>query len=378
MEILRKFYRPIILFFFIIGIQIYSIGKTNLFAFSDESIANTLHTSSAYPSNGEGDAPVYPEEEIKSRLRNMDLCVPVQYNDVVEGYLKGYLMLYRDKTERILGRTGMYNQYFERALRNADLPIDLQYVTILESALNPKAVSPSAAGGLWQFIPSTAVMYGLAINEFVDERSDPVKSSEIAAKYLAKLYDIFHDWQLALAAYNAGPNKITIAMKQARSNNFSTIKKYLSKETQNYISAFVAAAYVVQNYNSHGLNPKLPELDLLLTQSIRIKEPISFSQISQVTGVPTDLVSTLNPSYSQNYIPYNQAGNWLVIPSRVSKKMLQYLESPSSFDLSDARVIVSSDEDRNTVNYIKTTYTVEEGDNIDKLAKLFNCNAHHI
>jgi len=215
--------------------------------------------------------PTFTDSEIRDRLSRITSSVaPPRFTSVVKSYINTYTVKKRQHTEAMLGRISIYFPMFEKYLSENNLPVDLKYLSIVESALNPKAVSRSGAVGLWQFMPPTGKENGLKINSTVDERRDPHKSTLAAAKYLKKQYKRYNNWELALAAYNGGPGRVNRAIKRGRSKNFWRIKRYLPKETQNYVPAFIAATYVVNYYPEHNLVPVYPEIDLQMTELIKI------------------------------------------------------------------------------------------------------------
>jgi len=275
--------------------------------------------------------PTFTDGEIRDRLSRLRSAIaPPRFTPAVKSYINTYTVKKRQHTEAMLGRISIYFPMFEKYLSESNLPVDLKYLSIVESALNPKAVSRSGAVGLWQFMPPTGKENGLRINSTVDERRDPHKSTLAAAKYLKKQYKRYNNWELALAAYNGGPGRVNRAIKRGRSKNFWRIKRYLPKETQNYVPAFIAATYVVNYYPEHNLVPIYPEIDLQMTELIKIYQKISFYEIEQKTGVPMHLIEELNPSYKKRYIPSSRQGNNLVLPSLYMGNLLSYLNRPDS------------------------------------------------
>ena len=319
------------------------------------------------------DSAYFTEAEVKSRVNNMPLCFKSKYNDVVGSYLRTYFEKDRTKAERIIGNTPLYFPIFEQYLREHNLPMDLRMLPILESALNPHATSRSNAVGLWQFIQPTADGYGLANNPFVDERKDPHRSTQAAMRYLKRLHERYGDWALALAAYNGGPTRVNSAIKKARSRDFWKVRKYLPQETKNYIPAFIAAAYLYNYYEFHGITPSSHNVDIQLHDHIKINEEISFQQISDITGIPNYDIEFLNPSYKQRIIPRSYSGNYLILPKWGCQLMRNYL--PQVETVSGPTI------DPNFLrqpNYLRTSYTVRPGDDIFKIADVFSCEPFNI
>jgi len=342
-----------------------SFKKLTVFLFLIFFVLENL-SSQTYTSNG---YPVYSDAEIELRIKNLSgLAVTPQLDRVVKSYIKTYSVLKRDKTERMLGKLVMYFPLFEKYLMENGMPSDIKYLSVVESALNPVAKSRVGAGGLWQFMPATGKEYGLRITSRLDERSDPHKSTKAAIKYLKRLHNKYQNWELALAAYNSGPGRVNRAIRRGRSRDFWRIKKYLPKETRNYVPAFVAANYIVNNYHLHHLNPQYPELDLQLTDHTKVYQSISFREISDITGAPIYILEALNPSYKQGVIPSSRNGHYLILPSRNMSAFLAAFPSPDRVNVAPS----------GRQEYFKSVYYVQPGDNMAKLANLFDCDSRHI
>lgn len=236
------------------------------------------------------------------------------YDRDVEAYLRRYLTYgYRD-TERILGRSRMVFPIFEHYLQIHGMPDELKYLPMIESSLIPFATSVRGASGLWQFMPNTGRSLGLTIDRYIDERRDPYRSTEAAVKYLKKLYKRFGKWELALAAYNCGPTRLSRIIRDSGSSDFWKIKKYLPRETQRYVSRYLAACYVGTYYHLHNLNPRLPEEMKFEGMAAKIYEPVSLNKVSQMTGVEVAVLRQLNPAFKQNYTPAQKNGIYLILP----------------------------------------------------------------
>jgi len=317
--------------------------------------------------------PTFSDSEIRDRLSRITSSVaPPRFTPAVKSYINTYTVKKRQHTEAMLGRISIYFPMFEKYLSENNLPVDLKYLSIVESALNPKAVSRSGAVGLWQFMPPTGKENGLKINSTVDERRDPHKSTLAAAQYLKKQYKRYNNWELALAAYNGGPGRVNRAIKRGRSKNFWRIKRYLPKETQNYVPAFIAATYVVNYYPEHNLVPVYPEIDLQMTELIKIYRKISFYEVEQMTGAPMHLIEQLNPSYKKKYIPGSRQGSNLVLPNQYMGNLLSHLGRPDSevkrinIKPIPAPVFIDYSENKNT-----TAHTVFAGETYESIAAYY-------
>lgn len=333
----------------------------------------SIYSVSAYATTT---TPVFDEEVIKERLDTLsDEVVAPKYVTAVKGYLKGYLVRNRKNAERILGRTVLYFPIFEHYLKEHGLPDDLKYLAVVESALKPRATSRVGAGGLWQFMPATGKSMGLAINSQVDERWDPHKSTEAAMRYLNKQYKRFDDWALALAAYNSGSGRVRRAIKRGRSKNFWRIQRFLPRETRNYVPAFIAANYMLNYYEEHGLVPEYPDLDIQITETIKIYNSISFYRVAQLTELPLEIIETLNPSYKRGRVPTHATGHYLTLPKRVMPAVKDFLEAQrpdGAFDshVFSSPVFVEAPAKRFTnAKYIKSIYVVRDGQTLTSIGK---------
>lgn len=362
--------------------------------FTIDLTAQTYQNNTAYPSSNYVRIPSYTDGELRNRISQMmSTVIPPRFDNVVKSYINTYTVKKRQRTEGMLGRSVMYFPIFEKYMREQNMPLDLKYLSVVESALNPNAVSRSGAVGLWQFMPPTGKERGLRINSTVDERRDPNKSTKAALNYLSALYRKFGNWPLALAAYNGGPGRVSRAVKRGRSKNYWRIRKYLPKETRNYVPAFIAATYIMHYYQLHNLQPHYPEYDLQYTSAIKVYRNISFKEIERITGTPRYIIEELNPSYKKAYIPHNRRGNFLILPQAKMGAMLSHLGRPDGspvFNIASSSIPAPSGGVKrmntkpafvpvwNKDEYIKTTYTTKEGDNLDLLAKVFNCKPESI
>ncbi len=267
----------------------------------------------------------YEEQEILQRLEAMPSIISIKDHPITQSYIKGYMLRYRDKSEKILGRAPAYLPMFEAELRRQGLPDDLKYLAIVESALDPTALSRSGAGGLWQFMPGTGQMYGLTVNNTVDERGDPEKATRAAVQFLKDEYERFGDWSLVLAAYNGGPGRVRRAMRRSGKSDFWEMRSFLPRETRNYVPAFVAATYLHKYGLSHGLQPQNVTLDEQLVTSVPAPFGISLTEAAQATNISVELMRRLNPHCRKDYVPAGR-GAACRVPTRVAKDLRNFIE----------------------------------------------------
>ncbi len=330
------------------------------------------------------DYPEFNEELVKARLDSLENeVVPPQYNSIVKSYILTYTERRRDVSERIIGRTLMYFPMIEHYLAEYNLPNDLKYLAIVESALVPRANSRVGATGLWQFMKPTAEWMGLRVGGELDEREDPHKSTQAAMRYLTYLYDRYEDWELAIAAYNGGTGRVSRAIKRARSRDFWKIRRFLPRETRNYVPAFIGAYYLMHYYKEHEIEPDFPELDLQVTKTVKVYTEYSFYELAQVTGLPLNIIQALNPGYTRNRVPANKEGNYLTLPSRVMLAFQEYLDSMRPdhrmpAPVMSAPVFVSRPSDLLDAEYEAMNYEIKENESLEDIAMRFNCTAHQI
>ena len=246
-------------------------------------------------------------ELLKQRLKEMDAKSPfnIQYNPALENVIKSFLKNRKKSFERLMAISEYYFPTFEEALAKQNVPLEIKYLSIVESALNPKAVSRVGATGLWQFMYATGKEYNLNVDSYVDERSDPLKSSKAATQYMTNMYRIFGDWELVLASYNSGAGNVAKAIRRSGGQqNYWNIRKYLPKETQGYVPAFLATMYIYEYHKEHGIVPNRALVKHFETDTIMIKKEMSFKQIADLMDVPVSQIQLLNPAYKMNVVPF--------------------------------------------------------------------------
>lgn len=246
--------------------------------------------------------PVFDKEVYIDRLKRLPTIIEMPYNDVVQKFIDRYSGKLRRSVSYMLGAGNFYMPIFEEALEAYNLPLELKYLPVIESALNPTAVSRVGATGLWQFMIGTGKRYGLEVNSLIDERRDPVKSSYAAAHYLSDLYKIFDDWSLVIAAYNCGPDKVNKAIHRAKgSADYWNIYPYLPKETRGYVPAFIAANYIMNYYCDHNICPMVTELPIK-TDTVVVNKDLHLEQIAQVLNINIQHLRCLNPQYRRDIV----------------------------------------------------------------------------
>jgi membrane-bound lytic murein transglycosylase D len=315
-----------------------------------------------------------PTDTLKARLKELNARTPfnVEYNRSLESVIRTFLKHRRNSIQKLIALSAFYFPMFERELDLYDIPLEVKYLAIVESALKPRAKSRVGATGIWQFMYSTGKMYGLDVNSYVDERSDPIKSTEAAAKYLARLYKIFGDWDLALAAYNSGPGNVSKAIRRSGGyRNYWNIRHNLPRETAGYLPAFLANMYIFEYAKEHGFKKYKPESAYFETDTVRVKNMISLDQISEATGTPIEKLQFLNPSYKLDIIPFVKGENYtLRLPINVMREFVNnedqiYALAKAEFNKRE-KPMPQFFEAKN-----KVTYRVKSGDYLGKISRLY-------
>jgi membrane-bound lytic murein transglycosylase D len=326
----------------------------------------------------------YPDSVYMERLSRIPSVIPLTYNRYVRNFIHVYTHKRREQVGIMLGLSEYYFPIFEEILSLYDMPLELKYCSIIESALNPRAVSRAGAAGLWQFMYGTGLMNGLTINSFVDERRDPVKSTYAAAKYMKGLYEIYGDWTLVIAAYNCGPTNVNKAIRRSGGKrNYWEMYRYLPRETRGHVPAFIAVAYLMNYYEYHDLAPRYVNLNFPV-DTIMISDQLHLEQVSHVLNIPIQLLRDLNPQYKRDIIPGKQKPYALRIPLELSMKFIEY--SDSIFAYRDSVYFNNQNMTQSPVTYVassytpappspnmaKLYYTVKSGDNLGFISEWYN------
>lgn len=325
--------------------------------------------------------PDLPTDTLKKRLALLDAKTPfnIAYNPSLESVIKHYLKTRRQSLERLMGLSDFYFPLFEQELDNYNIPLEIKYLAIVESALKPRAKSRVGATGLWQFMFTTGKQFGLDVSSYVDERSDPIMATEAASKYLASLYRIFGDWDLALAAYNSGPGNVSKAIRRSGGyENYWNIRPFLPRETAGYLPAFLATMYIFEYADEHGFVPKRPLITHIETDTIRVKQMITLDQVAEVTGIKIEELQFLNPSYKLDIIPYIEDENYTIrlprehIGAFVTNEDSIYAFAKAEFDKREKPLPQFFDNDT------KVRYRVRSGDYLGKIARLYGVRVSQI
>lgn len=341
-------------------------------------IAVLLFLGSIVELKAEGDFD-FELESLQADLTSFDNIVDMRFTAEVQSYLRTYLVTNRAKAERIVNRMMLYFPMIEKKLAEHKLPEELKYLAIVESALDPHARSRSGAMGLWQLMAPTAGDLGVRMYHSVDERKDPYRSTDAALHYLAQLYDRFGDWELALAAYNGGPNRVGRTMTSSNTNDYWVLRKDLPKETANYVPAFIAASYVFSEFTKHGFIPERGHPDFHFTSKVEIfNHKVYLKDVAKLMKIDIDSLKFINPMYKRNYIPKSENGYNLILPNRCLKYFyslrdtLENAEMVRLAELTDLESFQSYYADSVQNIYLNTTYIVQDKENLFTVARMFN------
>lgn len=325
--------------------------------------------------------PVVNDSIYMSRLQRIPAIIEMPYNDIVRKFIDMYATRLRQKVAFMLSANNLYMPIFEEALDLYDLPLELKYLPVIESALNPTATSSQGAVGLWQFMLRTGKVYGLKTTSLVDERRDPIKSTWAAVRYLKDLYEIYHDWNLVLAAYNCGPGTINKAIRRAGgATDFWTIYNYLPKETRGYVPAFIAANYIMTYYCEHNISPmdmNMPEG----TDTIHISRNLNLNQVAGVCNINIDQLRALNPEFKKDIIPGNEEPYALRLPNNMISCFIEHEDSiynykPEVYQTRRSTVEVKDPAGTSTGKAVY--YRIKNGDTLGGIAAKYGVSVNQL
>ena len=319
-----------------------------------------------------------PDEVYIERIRQMNSFITLPYNDIVKNYIILYSEKMNTRMSNILGLCKYYMPIFEEILNKYDMPEELKAMAVIESAMNPRAVSRAGAKGMWQFMYATAKMYGLHIDSFVDERLDPVKAAEAAAQYLQDSYEIFGDWNLAIASYNCGAGNVNKAIRRSGGKRaFWDIYPYLPRETRGYVPAFVAALYTMTYYKEHGIKPEAIEMPAHV-DTFRITKMLHLRQVSDLTGAPLNELKDLNPQYSHEIIPGNNREYILRLPYNYTNAFIDHEDSLYRHKADEYFNPVTLKKIQDGADGERIVYRVKSGDYLGRIASRHRCTVAQI
>lgn len=324
--------------------------------------------------------PKFDDAHYAGILDSMNKLTPFDlvYNKRTAAFINLYAVKRREQTAKLLGLKYYYFPMMEEILDKYDMPLELKYLAVIESGLNPKARSSAGALGLWQFMYTTGKIYGMHQNSYIDERMDPIKSTNAACVYLKYLFGIYHKWDLALAAYNCGPGNVNRAMRRAgtRDGNYWDIYPYLPRETRGYVPAFIAVNYILNNAAAHNIFPVQPKSTYFEIDTVQLKAPMTFAYLAKKLDMTVEDITYYNPSYKLAYIPaYSDKTAILYLPFEKANKFVQdekkiYASNPKTVQNKGAKIKTFKEQ--------KITYTIRSGDYLGRIAKRYHVSVTSI
>jgi len=361
-----------------IGAQLDSLMTLHVFKYNRTALPKNYDSSYV---------PVVSESEMIKRMSALDAASPLHldYNPLVKGYIDMYSMRKREQVSRMLALGEYYFPMFEKALDKYKMPLELKYLAVVESALNPQATSRVGAKGLWQFMYETGKLMGLQANSYVDERSDPYKSTDAACRYMLRLYQSFGDWNLVLAAYNSGPGNVSKAIRRSGGKtNYWELRPFLPKETAGYVPAFIAAVYVMSYASEHNLYPSMDIPFFYDVDTVLVREQISFDQISKWIGVSPEVVAFLNPMYKMQIIP-NVPGQkyYLTLPHKYMGLFLDnedtlYSFAAAEFSKNKPQPVVAYTSTSSAAVGKQTVHVVKSGESLGSISRKYSVSVAQI
>ncbi len=353
---------------------------------TDTDKLNIYHFCSDY-------VPAYSDSVYNARIMKLNQSTPCNffYNEDVKKYINVYSVRKRNLTSRVLGLAKLYFPIFEPLLDKYNIPLEIKYLAIVESALNPMAMSPAHAAGIWQFIAGTGKMYNLKASYIVDDRFDIYKATEAACRHMRDLYCLYHNWELVLAAYNSGAGNVNKAIaRSGGKRDFLSIKRFLPKETQAYVPAFIAVNYVMNYSAEHNLYPVAPSITNFEIDTVTVRKELTFEQISEMLKIPYEYITLLNPSYRKGVIPASNSNNELRTSNNEQRITNNYtLRLPKDYiatfiNNEDALYAYKAKQPNKLEQYAKSKlrnefdkngfHTVRKGETLSRIADKYNCS----
>ena len=319
-----------------------------------------------------------PDEVYIERLKKMNSFISLPYNDIVKNYIILYSEKMPTKMAHMLGLCQYYMPIFDETFNKHDLPEELKAMAIIESGMNPLAVSRAGAKGMWQFMYATAKMYGLHIDSFVDERMDPFKAADAAARYLQDAYEIFGDWNLAIASYNCGAGNVNKAIRRSGGKRaFWDIWPYLPRETRGYVPAFVGALYAMTYYKEHGIKPEAVEMPIHV-DTFKINKQLHLKQVAELTGAPLEELKNLNPQYRHDIIPGNSKEYILRLPYTYTNAFIEHEDSVYTHKYDEFFNPTTIKKIQDGADGERIVYVVKNGDYLGRIASRNRCTVAQI
>lgn len=357
---------------------------------------NSLEANCYDPKDCTKPAPYFSDEVYEARINSITSPIPLSFNPYVKGFIDLYSNKKRGLTQRAMGLSNLYFPMFEEVLDREGLPLEFKYLSIVESALNPVAVSHMGATGLWQFMYSTGIIYDLKVNSYTDDRKDPYKATVAACQYFKDMYRIYNDWLLVIAAYNCGAGNVNKAIRRSGGKtNFWEIMNYLPAETRGYVPAFIAVTYVMNYSREHGLYPIAPAYSYFEVDTVKVDRQITFKALSEVLDLPEDVIAYLNPVYKKKLIPDGDNAYALRIPTQKislflgKQEEIYAMSQPAGkpvmqFASKNNDLVASADNADSGIKYktvskkVKKTHTVKRGETLSGIADRYDTNLAEI
>lgn len=389
-----KMKKYLILTYIILCTAGFTFGQTRTPFIADEEMLGQIDTntlklySKLYPQVSAGDlnvygfdendVPIYADSVYAYRLSLLESRIPLDYNPYVRPYIDLYTIKRRKLAAKVLSWSKLYFPGFEQALDNAGMPVELKYLAVIESALNPMATSPVGAAGMWQFMAPTGRIYGLKTSAHYDERRDVQKSTEAAIKYLANSYRIYGDWLLVIASYNCGPGNVNKAIRKAGGvKNFWAVQQYLPRETRGYVPAFIAAAYLMNYSSEHNIYPDESISINYHTDTVLVDNRYNLNSLADILGMDVEEIKSFNPAIRKGVLPFNNAAVAITLPYKKAQLFAQMQANPDFKAQQDSELIALNNfkpvRDEIQLNPKgKKIYRVKKGDNLAEIADEFD------